>query len=133
MGVVAVVWSPIRTLREVAGGHSALPGFIVVSVHAAFSLVVSSILVLSGATRRQLEQGFEQPGRPTLPPAVLESLGWALEIGTLIIAFLLPFLIWVVVSLLMQLGTRLFGGAGPRSSMVGMVGVAQVSFLSAGS
>ncbi|CAA9406408.1 MAG: hypothetical protein AVDCRST_MAG55-1027 [uncultured Rubrobacteraceae bacterium] len=67
MGVVAVVWSPIRTLREVAGGHSALPGFIVVSVRAAFSFVVSTILVLSGATRRQLEQGFEQPGRD--PPS----------------------------------------------------------------
>lgn len=127
-----MIWNPARTLREVAGRRSALPGFIVVAVYAAMSLAVSAAFVLSGATRRQLQEGLERPGQPALPPGVLEAAARTFEIGAPIAALLSPFLIWVLVSLLMQLATRLFGGAGPLSSMLGVVGVAQAPFIIGG-
>ena len=117
-------------MREVATRRSALPGFVVVAAYAALSLVVSTALVLGGVTRRQVEQGFDQqPGQPALPPGVAESLVRAAEIGIPLFSVLSPLLGWVIVSLLMQLATRFFGGAGPLSSMLGVVGVAQVPFL----
>ncbi len=128
-----MIWSPVRTLREVAGRRSALPGFVVVAAYAALSLALSAAFVLGGVTRRQLEQGFEQPpGQPALPPEILEVVTRATEIGTPVFALLSPFLIWVLVSLLMQLTTRFFGGTGPLSSMFGVVGVAQVPFFMSG-
>ena len=132
MGIVAVIWSPVRTLREVAGRHSALPGFIVVAVYAVMSLAISAAFVLSGATRRQLQEGLGRPGQSALPPGVSETVARTFEIGAPIAALLSPFLIWFLVSLLMQLATRLFGGTGPLSSMLGVVGVAQAPFIVGG-
>lgn len=129
MGLVAVIWNPVGALRRVAERRSALPGFLVVAVYAALSLIVSTVFVLSGATRRQLEQGFQRPGQPTLPPEILDTLTRVTEVGTPIFALLSPFVGWVFVSLLMQLATRLFGGAGTLSSMLGVVGVAQAPFV----
>lgn len=128
-----MVWNPARTLREVAERRSALPGFIVVAAYAALSLVVSTVFVLSNATRRQLEQGFEQPpGQPAIPQGILDTVARVTEVGIPIFALLSPFLGWIVVSLLIQLATRFFGGAGPLSSMLGVVGVAQAPFLISG-
>lgn len=130
MGVAAVIWNPVATMRRVAERRSALPGFFVVAVYAALSLIISTVFVLSGATHRQLEQGFEQsPGQPALPPGILDTLVRVSEIGTPIFALVSPFVGWFFVSLLMHLATRLFGGAGPLSSMLGVVGVAQAPFL----
>lgn len=127
-----MIWSPIRTLRGVAERRSALPGFVVVTVCAASDFAVSTVFVLSGATRRQLERSFGQTGQPALPPGLLETFGRALEVGVPIVALLSPFLSWILFSLLMQLTTRFFGGAGPLSSMLGVVGVAQVPFFISG-
>ena len=128
-----MIWSPVRTLREVAGRRSALPGFVVVAVYAALSLALSAAFILGGVTRRQLERGFEQPpGQPALPPEIREVVTRATEIGTPVFALLSPFLIWVLVSLSMQLTTRFFGGTGPLSSMFGVVGVAQVPLFISG-
>ncbi|WP_166177442.1 YIP1 family protein [Rubrobacter tropicus] len=125
-----MIWNPIRALRGVAERRSALPGFVVVAVYAALGLVVSTVFVLSGATRRQLERGFEQPpGQPALPPEVIEPAARAAEIGIPVIALVSPFVGWIFVSSLMQLATRLFGGTGPFSSMLGVVGVAQAPFF----
>ena len=128
-----MIWSPVRTLREVAERRSALPGFVVVAAYAALSLVVSTVFVLSGATRRRLEQGLEQqPGQPAIPREILDTVAGATEVGIPIFAFLSPFVGWILVSLLMQLATRFFGGSGPLSSMLGVVGVAQAPFLVSG-
>lgn len=130
MGVAAVIWNPVGTMRGVAERRSAFPGFLVVAVYAALSLIIGTVVVLSGATRRQLEQGFEQsPGQPALPPGILDTLTRVTEIGTPIFASVSPFVGWFLISLLMQLTTRLFGGAGPLSSMLGVVGVAQAPFV----
>jgi hypothetical protein len=102
---------------------------VVVALYAALSLAVSAAFVLGGATRRSVEQQSAQPG---LPPESLETLVRAAEVGTPILAALSPFAIWLVVSLLMQLATRFFGGAGPLSSMLGVVGVAQAPLIAGG-
>ena len=130
MDVVAVIWNPLGTMRRVAERRSALPGFLVVAVYAALGLIISTVFVLSGVTRRQLEQGFQQPpGQPSLPPGILDTLTRVSEIGTPVFALVSPLVGWVLVSFLMLLATRLFGGTGPLSSMLGVVGVAQVPFL----
>lgn len=126
LGAVAVIWSPVRTLRRVAEERRALPGFAVVAAYAALSLVVSTAYVLGGVTRRSIEQ---QPAQPGLPPGTRETLVQVSEVAVPALAALSPFAIWIVVSLLMQLATRFFGGTGPLSSMLGVVGVAQAPLL----
>jgi hypothetical protein len=126
VGAFAVIWAPVRTLRRVAGRRRALPGLMVVALYAALSLAVSAAFVLVGATRRSIVQQSAQPG---LPP---ESLVRAAEVGTPVLAALSPFAIWLAVSLLMQLATRFFGGAGPLSSMLGVVGVSQAPLILGG-
>jgi hypothetical protein len=101
----------------------------VVALYAALSLAVSAAFVLGGATRRSVEQQSTQPG---LSRESLETLVRVAEVGTPILAALSPFVIWLVVSLLMQLATRFFGGAGPLSSMLGVVGVAQAPLIAGG-
>ena len=130
MGVAAVVWSPIRTLRSVAEGRSALPGLLVVAACAVLGLVVSTTFVLSGATRRQLEQ--QQPTQPGLPPGFWDAFTRTVEVGVPALAALSPFLLWIPVALFMHVVTRFFGGMGPFSAMLGVVGVAQVPFLVSG-
>lgn len=124
---MAVIWSPVRTLRRVAEGRSALPGLLVVAAYAALGLILSAASVLSGATRRQIEQ--QQSAQPGLPPGFQDAFVRGLEIGLPIFAMLSPFFIWISISLLMQLVTRFFNGTGPLSSMFGVVGVAQVPFF----
>lgn len=126
LGAFAVIWSPVRTLRRVAEERRALPGFVVVALYAALSLVVSVAFVLGGVTRRSIEQ---QPTQPGLPPGFEDTLVRVAEVAVPAFAAISPFAIWIVVSLLMQLTTRFFGGTGPLSSMLGVVGVAQAPFL----
>lgn len=128
LGVVAVIWSPVRTLRRVAEERRALPGFVVVAVYAGLSLVVSTAFVLAGVTRRSIEQ---QP-QPGLPPGLEDTMTRVAEVAVPALALLSPFVIWLVVSLLMQFTTQLFGGVGPLSSMLGVVGVAQAPFFVSG-
>lgn len=45
------------------------------------------------------------------------------------ISVLWPFVLWVVVSLVMQLVTRFFGGEGPLSAMFAAVGVAYLPYV----
>lgn len=126
LGPFAVIWSPVRTLRRVAEERRALPGLVVVALYAALSLVVSAALVLGGVTRRSIEQ---QPAQPGLPPGFEDTLVRVAEVAVPASALVTPFVIWIAVSLLMQLATRFFGGTGPLSSMFGVVGVAQAPFL----
>lgn len=126
VGAFAVIWAPVRTLRGVAGERRALPGLAVVALYAVLSLAVSAAFVLGGATRRSIVRQSAQPGPPP------ETLVRVAEVGTPVLAALSPFVIWLVVSLLMQLATRFFGGAGPLSSMLGVVGVSQAPLLVGG-
>ena len=126
-GTAAVIWAPVRTLRRVTEEHRALPGLAVVVANAALGVVVGTIFVLTGATRRSVMQQAAQ--RPDLHPDTPELVARVTEVGTLALAALSPFVIWLVVSLLMHLATRLFGGVGPLSSMLGAVGVAQAPLV----
>lgn len=126
LDAVAVIWRPIRTLRGVAEGRGALPGLVVVALYAVLGLLVSGVFVLAGVTRSSIEGQSAQPG---IPPGTQETLVRVAEIAVPALALLSPFVIWLVVSLLMQLATRPFGGTGPLSSMLGVVGVAQAPSL----
>jgi hypothetical protein len=110
-------------MRDVAAERNVLAGFIVTAVYAALSLVAAAVAVLGGVTRAQFE-GQTTP--PRLPPDLLDNIVAATEIITLIFAVLSPFVWWLLVSLVIQLATRFFGGSGPLSAMLATVGVAEV-------
>lgn len=121
MGVAAVIWAPVRVLRNVAAQRDVLAGFVVTAVYAALGLAAAAASVFVGVTRAQFAG---QPAPPGLPPGALESLVRATEVATLVLSVLTPFVWWVAVSLVMQLVTRFFNGEGPLSAMMAVVGVA---------
>ena len=121
MGIAAVIWAPVRVLRNVAAQRDVLAGFVVTAVYAALSLATAAASVFAGVTRAQFAG---QPAPPGLPPGALESLVRATEVATLVLSVLTPFVWWVAVSLVMQLVTRFFNGEGPLSAMMAVVGVA---------
>lgn len=120
-----MIWAPISTLARVAEERRVLLGFGVVALYAALGLISSGLTVLSGSLQAQFETGAQ--GQP-LPPG-LEDFFVYFEIFTLVSAVVTPFVLWLVVSGLMQLVTRFFGGTGPFSGMLTAVGVAHVPFL----
>ncbi len=124
-----MIWAPVRTLRRVSEERRALPGLAMVALNAALGLILSGAFVLGGATRRSVERPFAQTG---IPPGSRETLVGVAEAGTLALAALSPFVVWLVVSLLMHVSTRPFGGTGPLSSMLGVVGVAQAPLVVGG-
>ena len=103
--------------------RNVLAGFIVTAVYAVLSLAAAAIAVLGGVTRAQFEG---QPAPPGLPPDLLDNIVAATEIATLLFSVLSPFVWWVLISLVMQLATRFFGGSGPLPAMLAAVGVAGV-------
>lgn len=115
MGAFAVIWSPVRVLREVAGERNLLASFIVVALNAALSLAGVAILLFSGNLQAQLEASGTQ-----LPQGFFESFA----VIALVFAALAPFVWWLLISLVLQLVTRFFGGEGPLSAMLAVVGVA---------
>lgn len=125
MGALAVIWAPISTLARVAEERRVLLGFGVVALYATLGLIGSGLTILSGSFQAQFEAGAQ--GQP-LPPG-FEDLPVYLEVFTLVSAVVMPLVSWLVVSGLMQLVTRFFGGTGPFSGMLAAVGVAHVPFL----
>ncbi len=111
----------MRVLRDAAEERRVLAGFVVTAVYAALSLVAAAAAVLGGVTRAQFD-----PRGVDLPPGVVDDLVAAAEIATLLFSVLSPFVWWLVVSLVMQLATRLFSGEGPLSATLAAVGVAEV-------
>ena len=105
MGVLAVVWAPVRVLRDAAVHKRVLAGFIVTALYAALGLSGSVVALLGGVTRAQFE---DQP--PGLPPGTLDNIRTATEVGLVVSSVLTPFVIWISVSLVMQFVTRFFGG-----------------------
>jgi hypothetical protein len=121
--LVAVVWAPVRVLRDVAAQRNVLAGFVVTAVYAALSVTAAAVSVFGGVTRAQFEGG---PAPPGIPPDLLDNIVVATEVVTLIFSALTPFVWWVLISLAMQLATRFFGGSGPLSAVLAAVGVAGV-------
>lgn len=115
MGAFAVIWSPIRVLREVAETRNLLAGFVLVALNAALGLASVAMLLFFGDLRAQLESSGIQ-----LPSGFFETF----SVLALVLAVLTPFVWWLLVSLVMQLVTRFFGGNGPLPAMFAVVGVA---------
>jgi hypothetical protein len=120
LGAFAVIWSPVRVLREVAEGRNLLAGFIVVALNAALSLAGVAVLLFSGNLQAQLEASGAQ-----LPQGFFESF----VVIALVFAALAPFVWWLLISLVLQLVTRFFGGEGPLPAMFAVVGVAFVPLV----
>ena len=124
MGALAVIWAPVSTLARVAEERRVLLGFGVVALYAALGVAGSAIAVFGGLTQAQ----FQQPGAQPLPPGFEDVLDYIGAVS-LVSAVLYPFALWLLVSGLMQLVTRFFGGTGPFSAMLAVVGVAQVPLV----
>lgn len=101
-----------------------LLGFGAVSLYAALGLISGAIAVFGGLTHAQ----FQPPGAQPLPPGFEDFLDYV-GVFSLVSAVLYPFVLWLLVSGLMQLVTRFFRGTGPFSGMLAVVGVAQVPFV----
>jgi hypothetical protein len=123
LGALAVIWAPARTLSRVAEERRVLLGFVVVALYAALGLVGGGIAIFGGLTQAQFETGAAN-----LPPGFEDFLAYA-GVLALILAVVQPFVLWLLVSGLMQLVTRFFGGTGPFSGMLAVVGVAQVPLV----
>jgi len=120
--ILAVVWAPVRVLRDAAAGRRVLAGFAVTAAYALLGLTGSVLAVLGGVTSAQ----FEGQPAPGLPPGTLENVKTATEVGVVVSSVLTPFVVWIGVSLVMQLVTRFFNGSGPLPAMLAVVGVSGV-------
>lgn len=128
MGVISVLWSPVRTLREVAEGRHVLSGFLVVAAGAVLGLITSAIFIFTGHLQTQFEAFFSAT-EGQIPPELQENFVALTGVSSLVLAVLWPFVIWVSVSLIMQLVTRFFRGEGPLSAMFAVVGVAYLPYV----
>jgi hypothetical protein len=120
---LAVIWSPVSVLARVAEERRVLLGFGVVALYAALGLVGSVLAVFFFFP--QMLSGLRAAG---LPPGFGDLLPF-IEVFSLIYAVAYPFVLWLLVSGLMHLITRFFGGTGPFSGMLAAVGVAQVPLV----
>jgi len=120
--VLAVIWAPVRALSEAAAGRRVLAGFAVTAAYAVLGLLGAVVAVLGGVTSAQ----FEGQPAPGLPPGTLDDLRTATEVGVVVSSVLTPFVVWIGVSLVMQLVTRFFNGSGPLPAMLAVVGVSGV-------
>ena len=119
MEVLAVVWAPVRVLRNAAVHKRVLAAFIVTALYAALGLAGSVVVVLGGVTQAQFE------GQPQgLPPGTMDNIREAIEVSIVVSSVLTPFVVWITVSLFMQFVTRFFGG-GAR------VGISETNAVSA--
>jgi Yip1 domain len=105
LGVIEVVWAPVRVLRDAAAHKKLLAAFIVTALYAALGLAGSVVAVLGGVTRAQFD--VRPPG---LAPGTIENVRVAAEVALVVSSLLTPFVVWVSVSLFMQFVTRYFGG-----------------------
>jgi hypothetical protein len=115
LDVLAVVWAPVRVLRDASVRKRVMAAFIVTALYAALGLAGSVVAVLGGVTRAQFEG---QP--PGLPPGTVENIREATEVSIVVSSVLTPFVVWISVSLFMQFVTRFFGG-GARAGTPNVV------------
>lgn len=124
MGALAVLWAPVRTLSDVAQERRVLLAFGVTALYAALGLVSTGLAVFGGL----LEQQMQPAGVPPLPPEIENFLAVGLVLA-IVLAVLTPFVYWLLVAGLMHLVTRFFGGSGPFSGTLAVVGVAQMPLV----
>lgn len=128
MVAISAIWSPVRAMETVARERRVAAGFGVIALAAILGLISSAISVFSGSVTGQINpQDF-----PDIPPDVLGNFVTALQVGLPVSAVLSPFVWWLVITLVMQLVTRFFGGTGPISAMFATMGVAYAPFLISG-
>ena len=123
MGALAVIWAPVRTLGRAAEERWVLLAFGIVALYAALNLVGTGLGAFSA-----LEQLRSGPQGAELPPE-FEEFFTAFFVFGLVFSVVWPFVSWLLISGLMQLITRFFGGTGPFSGMLTVVGVAHVPYL----
>jgi hypothetical protein len=115
----------VSTLARAAEERRLLLGLGVVAFLAILGLIISVVDILGGVTTSQ----FTPRNIPDLPPSFYESANSILPVALLINAVVSPFVWWLVIALLMQLVTRFFGGVGPLSGMLTVVGIAYVPVI----
>jgi hypothetical protein len=120
LDALTVIWAPVRSLSRIAEERRVLLGFGVVALYATLQLIAGVVDVLGGVTAST----FDPEAFPGVPPDLVEDVSQSTGVTTLLSAVLSPFVGWTVVSLLMQLVTRFFGGTGPLPGMFAVVGVA---------
>jgi Yip1 domain len=125
LGALAVIWAPVSTLARAAEERRVLLGLGVVTFLAILGLIISVVDILGGVTTSQ----FTSWNIPDLPPSFYESANSILPVALLINAVVSPFVWWLVIALLLQLVTRFFGGVGPLSGMLAVVGIAYVPVI----
>jgi hypothetical protein len=123
LGALAVIWAPVRTLARAAEERWVLLAFGIVALYAALNLVGTGLGAFSA-----LEQLRSGPQGAGLPPE-FEEFFTAFFVFGLVFSVVWPFVSWLLISGLMQLITRFFGGTGPFSEMLAVVGVAHVPYL----
>jgi hypothetical protein len=123
LGALAVIWAPVRTLARAAEERWVLLAFGIVALYAALNLVGTGLGAFSA-----LEQLRSGPQGAELPPE-FEEFFPAFFVFGLVFSVVWPFVSWLLISGLMQLITRFFGGTGPFSGMLAVVGVAHVPYL----
>ena len=123
MGALAVIWAPVRTLGRAAEERWVLLAFGIVALYAALNLVGTGLGAFSA-----LEQLRSGPQGAELPPE-FEEFFTAFFVFGLVFSVVWPFVSWLLISGLMQLITRFFGGTGPFSGMLAVVGVVHVPYL----
>ena len=97
-----------------------LLAFGIVALYAALSLVGTSLGTVS--TLEQLQSGTQAAELP----AEFEGFSTYLFVFALIFSVTWPFISWLLISGLMHLVTRFFGGTEPFSGMLAVIGVAHV-------
>jgi hypothetical protein len=120
---LTVIWAPMRTLSRVAEEQRVLLGFAVTALYAALSIIGAGLGIFT-LTQTQ----FQLEGQD-LPPEFFESFLGLIGAFAVVWAVVSPFILWLLVSGLMQLVTYFFGGIGPFSRMLAVVGVAQAPLV----
>jgi hypothetical protein len=121
--ILSVIWAPVAALSRVAEERRVLAGFAVTALYAVLSLVAAALAFFGGLAEAQLGAG----GTP-VPPEVRDLLV-PFSILALVFVAVWPFVFWLLVSGPMHLVTRFFGGTGPFSATLAVVGVAGVPFV----
>ncbi len=125
MEILAVIWAPVRVLREAAAGRRVLAGFTVAAAFALLGLAGSVLAVLGGITSVPL-RGSRSLVCHRGPSGPIDNLRIITMMGVIVSSTLTPIVVWIGVSLIMQLVTRFFNGSGPLPAVLALVDISGV-------